>query len=434
MRGSLLLATAWMGICCLSARYAQAQDAPDTAVTSNNFTSGKASGGTPAPSTITVRLKAALWNTLSYGTDSAQKTPTGKNSGVLLGSFARLYPSFVAVAANGLEYGANLEVRMNSGGTSGSTGNTLYLRRYNGYVGIPDAGRLYFGPENNALARLSAGTTMEDFDYTGGFNGSNLTQNSTATTINFPFFRVASFYTTNKLVYISPAFAGFTVGGSWEPSQSTGDAEAASGAVLGPQSSSIVGGSGTRRNTVDVAAQYKASLGSFAVTSFVGYLTGGTVNDLSATVATAQYKAISVVAGGIRLIYGPFAFGGTYNTGSMNDNGKGSLLRDGQRNGENVLLGAQYTVGPVIMGFQYVNENSGGYYNSNPAYTRSQLHDTGIVFGGSWDYAPGATLFASALYSQRHQFGYNFVAGTNNTSTGNSAQSRAIQLGNVFRW
>ncbi len=436
MRKFFLAATALIGASALQTHDARAQTT-DVPVTTDSFASGLATGATLAPGTMTVRLRSEMRVELGYGTDSATKTATGKNGGVLLGSFIRLYPKFDAKAANGLEYGANLEIRMNSGGTGGSSGNTLYARRYNGYVGTPSAGRLYFGPENTALARLSAGTTMEDFDYTNGFNGDSPLFNSTATTINYPFLRTSTFYTSNKIVYISPAYAGFTIGGSYEPSQSTGEGAITAGSTYNPTTASLANGTNlasTRRNAIDIDAQYKGSFGPVAITSFVGYLQAGHVDDSTATAATAKYKDLGVLATGARITIGRFSVGGNFNTGAVNGNGNGGLIRQGQRNGQNFLVGAQYIIGPVIVGFHYVNENTGGFYSSNALYTKSQLHDQGIAIGGAWDYAPGASLYASALYSQRHQFGYNFVAGTTNTSKGNSVQARAVMVGNVFKW
>lgn len=435
MRKLLLAATSLMSATALCCAPAQAQT-PEPGLTTDSFNAGLATGATLAPGTITVRLRAELRVELSYGTDTGSKTATSKNSGILLGSFVRLYPKFDAKAANGLEYGATTEIRMNSGGIAGSTANTLYLRRYNGYVGTASVGRFFFGAENNAIGRLSAGTTMEDFDYTGGFNGDSPAAVTTATVINYPFLRTSSWYTTNKLVYLSPSYAGFTVGAGWEPSQSTGEATITSGAI-GPNTSSLAGNTGVnslRRNTIDVAAQYKGSFGPVALTSFIGYLQSATVNDSTATAATAKYKGLQVFTGGARVTLHNVSIGGNANTGTLNGNGNGGLIRQGQQNGQNFIVGAQYVAGPVIVGFQYLNENTGGFYSSNPLYTRSKLHDTGISVGGAWDYAPGATLFVSALYDQRHQYGYNFLAGSANSRTGNAVQARAIQIGNTFKW
>ncbi len=430
MRNVMLAATAIVGITSLTAGIAQAQTA-EPGLTTDSFASGLATGATLAPGTITVRLRAQMWVEMSYGTDSTSKTATGKNSGVLLGSFVRLYPKFDAKAANGLEYGATLEVRMNSGGTGSSTANTMFARRYNGYVGTPAAGRLYFGPENNALARLSAGTTMEDFDYNGGFNGDVPGAVNSSTTIAWSSLRTGNFYTTNKVVYISPAFAGFSVGASYEPSQSVGEAGITSGGTLNPASSSVNSNNNLRRNTVDVAAQFKGSIGPFAVTSFVGYITSAKINDSAPLAATdARYRNLGVWAAGARLTFGNFAIGGNVNGGQ--ETAGGAMEREGQRNGLNVIAGAQYILGPVIFGVQYVVNNNAGSYNS--LYTRSMLHEHGVVIGGAYDYAPGATLYASAQYDQRSQTGTNFITGAGNTLVGNHVQARAIQIGNTFKW
>jgi len=428
MRNIMLAATALVGMTALTAGYASAQTAEPTTST-DSFNSGLASGATLAPSTITVRLRASMWNELSYVTDTAQKTAGGKNSGVLLGSFMRLYPKFDGKAANGLEYGATAEVRMNSGGAgNSSTSNTLYWRRYNGYVGTPTLGRLYIGPENNALARLAAGSTMEDFDYNGGFNGNIVTGASGNVTLSqFPFMRGGSFYTTNKIVYVSPSFAGFTFGGSWEPSQSTGDLQVANGSVLGPQSASTLTGANVRRNTMDATLQYKGSFGPVAVTAFVGYLTGGHVVSNS-TPSAQQFKDPKQLATGGRLTIGPFAVGGQFNTGDLNYS---NLALKGARRSTNIVAGAQYTIGSVIFGAQYINTINAG--NVVPTNSGSTAHDRGVIVGGAWDYAPGATLYADVMYSQRSQAGWNINAGAAGNA-GNTAQARGIQVGNVFRW
>jgi hypothetical protein len=435
MRRIMLAATAIVGL----SGFAMPSFAAEPPLTTDSFNSGLATGAALAPGTVTVRLRAVLTNELSYATDSFSRTTTGKNSGVLLGSYARLYPRFDAVAANGLEYGATMEVRQASGGVGSSTASTLYWRRYNGYVGTPTVGRLFFGSENSALGRLAAGTSMEDFDYQGGFNGDVPVAGNAGTTLNFVSLRTSTFYITNKLVYVSPSFAGFSAGVSWEPSQSTGDAQAANtyaaSNAVGTQTSSFAGGSNLRRNTIDVSAQYKGSFGPVAVSTFVGYLQSGHINDSTATAATAKFKDLKVLAAGGRLTYGSFAVGGMFNTGDIDANGGGSLIRQGNRKGLNLITGAQYLVGPVIVGFQYINNDSAG--NFNPNFLRSNLHETGVVIGGAFDYAPGATLFSSLLYGQRHQGGWNFGTGsaaTGNLKVGNSTQVRAIQIGNTFKW
>jgi hypothetical protein len=431
MRNIMLAATALVGMTALTAGYASAQTA-EPGLTTDSFNSGLATGATIAPGTITVRFRSELWSELSYAQDSATKTATGKESGVLLGSYFRLYPKFDAKAANGLEYGATAEIRMNSGGAGSNTLNTLFVRRYNGYFGTPTLGRVYVGPENMALGRLSAGTTMEDADYNGFFNGDIPTAFNSNVAPSYGFLRQSNTYAQNNLVYISPSFAGFTFGTSWEPTQATADQEPGTASTLNATSSSISGGANVRRNTYDVAVNYKGSFGPVAVTSFIGYVGSGVVNDSAATALTAKYKGWSIVAGGARVTYGPFAIGGNVNFGQINNNN--GLIRQGQKNGTNIVAGAQYTIGQLIFGGQYINELNGGQYNSNATYTRSMLHETGYALGGAYDIAPGFTAYGTVAYFQRHQFGTGFVAGTSNTSVGNSVQGRAVQIGTTFRW
>ncbi len=326
---------------------------------------------------------------------------------------------------------------MNSNGSGTSTANALFFARYNGYVGIPALGRFYFGPENMATARLSVGTTMEELDYNGGFNGDIPTSNTGGTEPNYFFLRQASTFSSNNLVYISPAFAGFTIGTSWEPSQSKGSAAIVAGAAS-PTIASLPDATTVapqRRNTFDGALRYRGLIGPATVTAFGAYVGSGHVNDSSATAFTARLKDWAIFNTGARVSFGRFSFGGNFLAGAYNAEGAGTLLRQGQRDGQSLVAGVQYVISPVVIGVQYINENTAGVFNQNPFYRRSMLHETGIVVGGAWDYAPGASLYCDAQYSQRHQTGINLLAHTNiSSNTGNAVQSRAIQIGNTFRW
>ncbi len=97
----------------------------------------------PAPGTVTVRLNgrfrfyAALVSdhsvdnnssgtatgTVNAATGQGTATGTNKQTNYTFGDFARLYPGFDGVAANGLKYGASLEIRQDqvSGAGGAST-------------------------------------------------------------------------------------------------------------------------------------------------------------------------------------------------------------------------------------------------------------------------------------------------------------------------
>ena len=81
---------------------------------------------------------------------------TGKSAPYAMAEYARLYPSFDGVAANGLKYGAFLEVRQENYAAPGSSGNnailyetsqrgSLYFKRETAYIGTDSAGFLRLG-------------------------------------------------------------------------------------------------------------------------------------------------------------------------------------------------------------------------------------------------------------------------------------------------
>ncbi len=435
MRKIMLAATAIAGFAALSTN----AQAGDMMLGSDSFAAGLASGAALAPGDITVRLRAAMWIEGGYQVDSGNKTSAGKNSGEFLGSYVRLYPKFDAKTPGGLEYGATLELRMNSGTGAGSSGSdTMYARRYNAYVGTPTIGRFFIGPENNALARQVAGSTMEDFDYNGGFNGDFSAQQPAYAQYTWTTPRSGGFYTTNKIVYISPAFSGFTFGAAFEPNASVGEPALASGGNQNASSSTLNSNVSQRRNTYDFGVRYAGSLGPVAVTAGAGYLGAGRV--LSNQAASAQtgsntpYKNLSIVSVGGRLTYGPAAVGGLFTTGAINT-GAG-MIRQGQKDASMIITGAQYIIGQAIFGFQYVTQTAGGTFNS--LTPRSTLREYGIAVGGAYDFAPGATVYGDVFYDARHEFGTNLIAGTANAAgsltAGNKVQSRGVQIGTSFHW
>jgi len=152
------------------------------------------------------------------------------NQGFSLGSYIRLYPGFDGMAANGLRYGVSAEIRQDAGastaanqvnGASGggaagsiSTQNQkrsfLYWRRAYGYIAGDSWGTLRFGSGDGPSGLYMTGN-FENFN-DSGWNGDlpSFFVNAPA----WPFADVGSVYTTNKIVYLSPAWAGFEVGAS----------------------------------------------------------------------------------------------------------------------------------------------------------------------------------------------------------------------------
>jgi predicted porin len=120
-------------------------------------------------------------------------------------------------------------------------------------------------------------------------------------------------------------------------------------------------------------------------------------------------------------------------------NGQFSLDPKGLRPGEAILGGASYTVGPLVVGVQYLNYTSAGDVgNANAGRNRLE---TGVAAGATYSLAPGLSLFASYLYSERRQSGYDFITGQgvsaaapNGVRFNNKVTSQILSIGTGFSW
>jgi len=466
----------------------------------------------PAPGTVTVRLNgrfrfyASVINQ-NQANNNASGTATGnvgangqgtasgtnKQANYAFSNFARLYPGFDGVAANGLKYGASLEIRQDqvSGAGGGSFGgisqqnrirSALYFRREWGYIGTNQLGTLRFGSTDQPSSLYMTGN-FENFDG-GGFNGDVPAILSQAIVATWPFADVGNYYTTAKAIYLSPQLYGFDFGVSYEPgtgnvsNQSNcgsgspvganfvnpaGTFTSAAGAngqgVAGPgcdqlSSSPNNAESGRRRNTVDALLRYRGTFGGFGIAATGGYIGGGHVLDNQSGVPfnsnraapnvvngvssnRDNYDGLSVGDFGLALTYGGLSVGGKYQFGRFN--GQWSLAPKGVADGEAILAGASYTFGPLVVGAHYLDYKSAG--DTGNAILGRQRREQGVAAGATYSLAPGLSLFASYVYSQRKQGGYNFITGQGVSATApggnpynNKVTSQIFAVGTGFSW
>ncbi len=460
----------------------------------------------PAPGTVTVRLNGRF---RFYGSVISQSDANNNASGTATGNvnvttgqgtapstnkqasysfanFARLYPGFDGVAANGLKYGASLEIRQDnvSGAGGGSFGGIsqqsrargeLYLRREWGYIGTDKLGTLRFGSTDQPSSLYMTGN-FENFD-AGGINGDIPLIPSQALVATWPFADVGNYYTTTKAVYLSPQLYGLDFGVSYEPGTGNlnidsncgsgsgaganfvnpaGSFTQAAGAngqgVAGPgcdqlSSSPSNAESGRRRNTVDALLRYRGTFGGFGIAATAGYIGGGHVldnsglpftnNGLAAGGVRPNYDGLNIGDFGVALTYGGFSVGGKYMYGRYN--GQWSLDPKGLRPGEAILGGASYTVGPLVVGAHYLSYKSAGDIGN--AFAGRTRREQGIAAGGTYSLAPGLSLFVSYLFSERKQPGYDFITGQgvsaaapNGVRFNNKVTSQILSIGTGFSW
>ena len=209
-----------------------------------------------SPGQIVVRLGGRVSWFAGVSGYTGQSFNGTKDAGLSFGGYLRLYPGFDGVAANGLQYGAQAELRENTetSANSGATTETLFVLREFGYLGLPKLGLVRFGQQEGALylfdtGRFESGT--EAFD-DGGWNGDiqNFFVNSSARPV-YPFTWSNSLRTTDKIDYISPTFSGVSFGLSFEPNQDA--ANDTDPPISEP------GAADLRRNTLELGGRYKAT-------------------------------------------------------------------------------------------------------------------------------------------------------------------------------
>lgn len=377
---------------------------------------------TIAPGSVVVRLdgRVSAW----FGVDgfTGQSYAGTKYSGSGMGGYIRLYPGFDGVAANGLQYGAQAEIRENTA-TSASS-ETLYVLRSFGYLGLPQLGLVRFGQQEGALFLNDAGrfeSGKEAFD-DGGWNGDveNLFVNTAQRPI-YPWTWSNSTRTTDKIDYITPTFSGLSFAVSFEPNQTS--------ANYGPAVTSSTTATDLRRNTVEIGATYKAKYQGVGLVVDGGYMNAGSVGYVGTAKSTLPYQGLSVGSFGATLSYAGFTVGGNTKFGNMN--GQFEPNYKGGANAVGWLAGGLYSTGPLSVGASYFVYNSQG--DMSAPKTEGQRQETGLAAGATYILVPGVKLFASYLYGTRWQGGYNFLSGAAGTAD-NKVQAQVFALGTWLYW
>ena len=394
-------------------------------------------------------------------------TGTNKQANYGFGTYARLYPGFDGVAANGLKYGASLEIRQDNGTAAGggaygsiSGGSSrrggLYFRREWGYVGTDQLGTIRFGTVDGPSSLFATGT-FENFDG-GGLNGDIpnwLTQGGFV----FPFMAAGNLYATQKVVYLSPQLFGLDFGVSYEPN--TGGYLQTSGCggspIAGVGSVPAVGGTGVestliqsgasgpgcdrlsstsnsaengrRRNTVDLALRYRATFSGVGIAATAGYIGGSTVrnNSTPSIPEASRLDGLSMGDFGAAVTFAGLSVGGHYTFGRYN--GSFALIPKNVDDAQFWLAGASYTFGPFIVGAHYADFQSAG--TTSQAVAGRQRREHGLAVGGTYSVAPGFSLYASYVYTERRQNGVDItgIAGRGPKTTVN-----AFGLGSSLSW
>ncbi len=467
MRKKLLASAAVMsGLLYTGGAFAQSVTSPALLPDARAMAGGvnPADSALPAPGSVVVRFGGQIdWYAATFS-DSADHSEPGsatvsKEAHYSFGDYIRLFPSVDGVAANGLRYGAFVELRVENyegtgGGANGSVSgidrsNTLYVRRAWGYLGLANLGTIRFGTGDGAGGLFDTGT-FQNFD-AGGWNGDipNLIDGNIQST--FPFQGgVGAFYATDKLTYLSPQVMGLEFGLSYEPNTSNvtdynagsnsstlatlppGVAAGGGLSSIAANGSSIAGDLARRRNVINPELRYRNTFGPLGVALEYGYYKSASLGyEGIPTSATVKYKGWDFNDAGVVLTFGGLSVGGHIMSGAFS--GQGVLEPQGERDSFAWIGGASYTVGPVIVGGSVFNYNFNGHQNQTNRLTVGGETDLGVAAGGTYTITPGVSLFLSYVYGTKKESGYDFVGGAAGTLN-NKVRSEALGTGLQVKW
>jgi len=447
----------------------------------------------PAPGTIVIRLNGRVEIDVTANFTSLDKgvTATGAPSGyklnpVGISSYFRLYPGFDGLAANGLRYGAAVEIRTNFSGASanGSTfangtagpgttsgpatgpsgntsGQTLFVRRAFSYLASDNAGIVRLGQTDGVIGLFdNCIFTSQCWDAgTGNFNGGEPLQGIGPSGDSPPFVWLAQAgaeYGNSKAVYLSPQFFGFDFGVQYAPNEGNSFANEGNGVgctQAGPSCINVSSGNDATRwiNQVGVGLRYQNTFGPVDFKLYGFYETSGReqlttspyetpaqargaaplpAGAPSASSQFQRYDNLSFYKAGVAVTALNFTAAADYIGGRVN--GQLALAPTGGVNTNAIVTGLTYANGPITAGAIFgVIESQG----DARLVGVSQRHEYEIAFGGAYRLAPGVQLVGEYMYEQRHQGGFDFATGTIGTAgRTNDARGQGVLFSTVLTW
>ena len=395
----------------------------------------------PTPGTMVIHLGAlvlaetgASWASGLGGATSEINLATGtsnKVAPIFMQSYVRLYPGVDAMAANGLRYGAAVEIRENffgnpgpgasaetltSGGTGMSVFQTLFVRREFVYLGADNLGVLRMGETDGVIGTFDEGgaTTGVFLSPSGTIVGGDL-QGSITSSWMIPYFaaQTGNEYASDKIFYDSPAFYGFDIAAEYAPHEfnNFGMAPGCLSAGTCPTISSSFepGGGSLENNIYSVGVRYQGQVGPAAVLAYALYMGAGHAN-YTGTVAAlgnpagskynGQFDNLSLGMFGANVTVAGLSVFGNVMHGAFN--GILAPKAVGAPDATGFGVGAKYTMGPWTFGGVYSQDDSQG---SVADVGLGQYHAWVGYFAATYNPSPGLTFYADYGYGQTHQGG-----------------------------
>ncbi len=422
----------------------------------------------PAPGTVVIRLNGRVEVDVGAAFTSVDKG-VGANAGykvnpIGISSYMRLYPGFDGVAANGLRYGASIELRENwlaSGtpatGASGNTsGQTVFVRRAFTYLASDKAGIVRFGQTDGVIGLFDncifysgcwdAGLGNAN----GGINQTISTQNGSA----IPFVwlsQAGAEYGNQKIVYLSPQYFGFDFGLQYAPNMGNNNQNSPGCGQANATCINLTSGNDATRwfNQVGAGLRFQQAFGAVDLKAYgfyetaskenltVGaYLAPGLATRSAGAVTNIRYDNLSFYKAGLAVTALNVTAAVDYIGGAVN--GQLAMRPTGGAPTNAIITGLTYANGPLALGIQ------GGLIDTQGDARLvgvSQRREYEVALGGAYKLAPGVQLVGEYMYTHRHQGGFDFATGGVAASLGGAAgnitrdtQGQSVVFATVLTW
>jgi hypothetical protein len=424
----------------------------------------------PTPGTIVIRLNGRVETDLTATFSSVDRgvTATGAPNGfkvnpVELGNYMRLYPGFDGVAANGLRYGAAIELRENfpvgtapaQSGSAYSSGETVFVRRAFTYLASDQAGIVRLGQADGVVGLFdNCVFSSQCWDAgVGNFNGGMMQSSGPTGAVGVPFVWLAQAgaeYGNSKIVYLSPQYFGFDFGVQYAPGMNNAFGNSSGGGCNQASATCVSASSGSDPtrwiNQLGAGVRFQQTFGFVDVKAYGYYETAGKENltttaylppTRTGSTATFRYDNLNFFQAGAAVTAANFTAAVSYICGAVN--GALAMRPEGGAPESAWVAGLTYANGPITLGAEMGVVDSQG----DARLTRiSQRHEYEIAFGGAYKLAPGVQLVGEYMYTHRHQGGYDFAnaalgtpggAATAGTST-RDAQAQGLMFSTVLTW
>jgi predicted porin len=293
-------------------------------------------------------------------------------------------------AANGLAYGAVIEIQ-----NDGTGGSVMDIDEAYVFLGTPTLGQIRFGEEDSAASLLQVrhpalATSGTDGDWDDGLGSAS------AFTAGGPSLMagINDGNDATKIVYLSPQFAGFDFGISFSPNRNEGDRVIA-GRALDSLAGTITATNGHRdatglTNEISLGLRYRGNFGGVGIAAGVGYQTAEAARATATGGAAAARPDLEAYTVGLNLSAFGFTVGGEYTWGQYSSTVSATPNRMGADDSSHYALGVTYTTGAISVGAFY-----GAAEQDTNASAAQKREQTVWGISGLYAIAPGLDVYAT---------------------------------------